>query len=127
MEIKITIDDTRAREFFTKFPGVLKQAVDKSLMQSALSVQNRAKSPLYAPYKTGNLRRSLGSGEAIQIRGFEAMIGTNLEYARKLEEAPPGKYTPRQGGQIPFLGPALTDSEKDISDIFEKNISEILP
>lgn len=125
MEIKISVDNKEVREFAVRFPRLMQKTIDKSLLQSALEVQNRAK--LYAPYQTGNLRRSFSEPRNIVKRGNVIQIGTHLDYGQKLEEAPEGKYTPRQGGRIPFLKPALEDSVQAIEDIFEKNIKQILP
>lgn len=85
-----------------------------ALKAAALPVLNAAKEK--APYKTGNLRRSLHVGEP-RVSGGEASItvGTNVPYARRLEYGFVG--TDKRGRRYnqparPYLRPAF-DENKD--------------
>lgn len=108
------IDASAINGLFNRAPNKAKKAINDSLRQSALIVQNRAK--ISAPYKTGNLRRSIT--HKID-NGVTAKVGTDVVYARVRE------YNTKR---LPngYLRPALNDSQKEIVEIFEKNISNAL-
>lgn len=93
------------------------QMLEKAVVAGALIVQNAAKQR--APYRTGNLRRSIhigghsdlasdfGGSSAGQIEGpvindtrVEVFVGTNVEYARQREFG--GTITPRNGRFLTF-------------------------
>ena len=109
----LKIDAKRVMNLFGQFPVKAKQAIENSLRQSALLVQNRAK--INAPYKTGNLRRSITHE---LDKGVSAKVGTDVVYARMRE------FNTRR---LPegYLRPALSNSKNEIKEIFEKNISKI--
>lgn len=108
------IDASAINGLFNRAPAAAKRAIDNSLRQSALIVQNRAK--INAPYATGNLRRSIT--HKID-KGVTAKVGTDVVYARMRE------YNTKR---LPngYLRPALNDSNDEIVEIFEKNFSNAL-
>lgn len=114
MDFHLKIDSKKLEELLYRFPFRAKDAIEKTLRQGALLIQNRAK--ISAPYKTGNLRRSITH----QLdNGVSAKVGTDVVYARVRE------YNTKR---LPdgYLRPALADSQKEIIEIFEKNISNAL-
>lgn len=114
MELTMKIDASVINGLFNRAPAAARRAIDNSLRQSALIVQNRAK--ITSPYKTGNLRRSIT--HKIDS-GVSAKVGTDVVYARVRE------YNTKR---LPngYLRPALAESQKEIVEIFEKNISNAL-
>ena len=112
-EMGIKISSPGLDRILAKFPARVNTAIQLSLQQSALVIQNKAK--MEAPYLTGNLRRSITH---IVKMGL-AKIGTNVEYARIREYATRGK--PRG-----YLRPALLDNKRKIVQIFERNLSKLL-
>jgi len=115
MEITIKIDDTKFQRFATMFPSELKKTIVRSLNECALLVQNAAK--INAPYKTGNLRRSITN---LVDQGKEiALVGTDVVYAAVREFK---TYSRPEG----YLRPALKDNLSKITKVFEENINKQL-
>jgi len=112
----------------------------KSLLASTLLVQNDAKKN--APFKRGNLRRSITS----KVTKFEAKVGTDVIYAKIQEFG--GVIRPKKGQYLRFpikgqwvtvksvkipkyrgkgyLTPALQNNKKKITDIFSKAINKLI-
>lgn len=87
---------------------------ESAIKAGALIVQNEAKQT--APYKTGNLRRSihtetLGSGEKL-----EAKVGTNVVYAAAQEFGLADRNIPAH----PYLRPALDNNRAKIKREIER-------
>lgn len=79
------------------------QVLLKSVVAGALIVQNSAKRK--APYKTGNLRRSIHIEPRVSNRGMAAVeVGTNVEYGHYLE------FGTRYMAARPYLRPALDEN-----------------
>ena len=115
MEITIKIDDAKFQRFASLWPSSLKKSIVRSLNECALLVQNAAK--LNAPYKTGNLRRSI-TNLIDESREF-ALVGTAVVYAAVREFK---TYSKPEG----YLRPALKDNIKNITKVFEENINKQL-
>lgn len=107
MPIRLRIEggESLARKLNALGEAVRGRALEQAVVAGALIVQNAAKQR--APYKTGNLRRSIhvgGHGDLNdttggQIEGpvrspnhVEVLVGTNVEYARQREYG--GTITP---------------------------------
>jgi len=115
MQITIKFDDASFQRFATLFPGDLKKSIVRSLNEAALLVQNAAK--LNAPFKTGNLRRSITN---LVDTGREfALVGTDVIYAAVREFK---TYSRPEG----YLRPALKDNKDKIAKVFEENINKQL-
>lgn len=92
----------------------------------ALIVQNDAKQR--APYRTGTLRRSIHTEITSRRRdSVEAQVGTNVEYARRIEYGFSGEdKAGRRYNQPPnpYLRPALDENQdkvqKEIADVFRQ-------
>ena len=111
-----------ARKFAQLSDDVSGKALENAVVSGALLVQNDAKRR--APYRTGNLRRSIhvgghtGKSELAESTGTdiggnksdqkyaEVLVGTNVDYARVAEYGR-GKRQPH-----PYLRPAV-DENKD--------------
>lgn len=117
-EVSIKVDDKKLRLFLQRLPGQFDKATKKSLKQASLLVQGDAKK--LAPYKTGNLRRSITH----EVDLTTARVGTDVDYAR-VQEFGRGGYAGANLG-AGYLRPALDQNEQKISDIFTKNINNIL-
>ena len=142
-DLKIEIDAELVEKALKEAPGLAKKMIALSLSESALEVQNKAKSPGYAPYDKGTLRRSITH----EVKPLEAKVGTNLVYAPIHEfggtiRAKKAKYlrfkvngqwvSKKQVTIKPYNGrgylrPALKDSSKYIIDTFNKNLKKIFP
>jgi phage gpG-like protein len=72
----ITLEAPHLERLLREFPERAKKAIQISLQQSALIVQNAAK--VNSPYLTGNLRRSITN----EVKENQATIGTDVVYAR---------------------------------------------
>ena len=137
---ELIIDDKRVSKILKKYPEKAKAAVKKSLLESAIEVQNKAKKN--APYKSGNLRRSITH----EAKADFAKVGTNVVYApvhefgatiipktaKFLRFKVGGRWVRTKKVIIPpykgkgFLRPALKEKKTKIMDIFAKNIRNIL-
>jgi len=109
----VSIDSSGFDEVFGRAKQNIARAIDLSLRQSALAVQNRAKGN--APFLTGNLRRSITH---IITKGI-ATIGTNVVYAKERE------FNTRRKPRG-YLRPALKDSTPQIKGFFETNLNNAL-
>lgn len=106
-----------------KMPEVLIDVLRLSVDQGALMIQNKAKE--LAPYKTGNLRRSIT--RTTLDDGLTQAIGTNLVYARIQEfGGMAGRGLRSKIPAQPYLNPAAEQSENAIMDIFERNITNAI-
>lgn len=111
--ISLKIDLKDAETKFKNAPEKLNKAINLSLTQAGLIVQNKAKD--LAPYKTGNLRQNITN----KVHNFIAEVGSDVIYARVRE------YKTRR---LPkgYLRPALSQNENRIEKEFEKNINNAL-
>lgn len=136
--MQITIDDTALQEKLKKLSNI---DLTSALTRACLLVENSAKEK--APVATGELRRSITH----EIDGYEAYVGTSLEYAPYVEYGTglfsskgngrkdvPWVYCDAKGnwhstsGQHPqpFLIPAFEENKKNIYKEIEKQIKEEL-
>lgn len=93
----------------SRLQGKLDDSIKKGLQKGALRVEADAKTN--CPVKTGNLRASLTSA----VKGKEAAIGTNTNYAPYVELGT-NKMKPQ-----PYLYPALAaNKDKIVKDIVEE-------
>ncbi len=86
MKLKMTVTGNAelARQMSRLATEVRGQALGRAVMAGALLIQNDAKER--APYRTGNLRRSIHSElESVGATSAMAKIGTDVEYARAIE------------------------------------------
>jgi HK97 gp10 family phage protein len=117
-KVTVKIEDRQFKAFMQRLPGQFQKATKKSLKQASLLVQGAAKK--LAPFKTGNLRRSI----AHKLDVTSAKVGSDLDYAR-MQEFGSGGYAGANLGEG-YLRPALDQNEGKISDIFTENINKIL-
>lgn len=109
-DISIKFNAKAFDDFLKRYPKESAKVIDKSLKQSALVVQNRAK--INAPYLTGNLRRSITH----DVGEGSASIGTNVIYAAVRE------YNTRRKPDG-YLRPALEKNADKINKIFVDNFT----
>jgi len=115
----------------------LQPMINKSLYQSALVVRREAVSR--APYKSGNLRRSIveyHNGNSMEV-GTNVVYGAIHEYGGIIRPIN-GKYlTFKKGNKFirvkqvtmparPFIGPALYAKTQEIIKIFEDNFKSYI-
>lgn len=140
MMLEVKINSAKLDKAIARAPKQAIKLIQLSLDQSALKVQNKAKQ--LAPFKTGNLRRSITK----QILPGVAVVGTNLVYAaiqefggvivpraaKMLRFKIDGKYVFARKVKIPpykgrgFLRPAFRGNLVKIKQIFIKNFKRIL-
>lgn len=87
-------------------------ALETALAAGAKIVENDAKRR--APYRTGTLRRSITTEVTSQGRHAEAVVGSDVEYARRIELGFSGKDSlGRNYSQAaqPYLRPALDENQ----------------
>ncbi len=84
-----------------------------ALQAGALIVQNEAKEK--APYKTGNLKRSIHTEIEGQGKTLKANVGTNVVYARRQE------YENK-----PYLRPALDENKDRVAKEIQRVLKEEL-
>jgi len=91
-----------------KLDGNLSSGLEKALTAGALIVQNVAK--IKAPYKTGNLKRSIHP-ETIEKTDIKVIVavGTDVEYAPYQEFG-----TSRGVPAHPYLRPALDENREKV-------------
>lgn len=113
---------SKALRSIDKYAADVQLNVKRSIALGALAVQRDAK--VLSPVDTGRNRASIDF--EIYDNGYSANVGTNVEYAKRLElyeiyhlHHARGPY---QGEPTPFLNPAL---EKNRQEIF-RNIREAL-
>lgn len=115
----------------------LQPMINKSLYQAALVVRREAVSR--APYKSGNLRRSIveyHNGNSMEV-GTNVVYGAIHEYGGIIRPKN-GKYlTFKKGNKFirvkqvtmparPFIGPALHAKTQEIIKIFEDNFKSYI-
>ena len=126
-----------------RIPDVLKaltgDPIDAAVYAGGLVVEREAK--VSAPFLTGNLRRSIhtvsnagesdggDSGQLPTPPKGEAHVGTNVEYARRIELGFVGEdslgRTYNQMGQ-PYLLPALENNTREIDQTVGEVIAEAI-
>lgn len=105
MADRVVFDEAALRQLFESPDG----PTGKDLVKRALRVQRRAKQ--IAPVDTGRLRSSVEREVGRDSRGLVARIGTDVEYAARIEF---GFVGPDSLGRVyaqaaqPFLRPALS-------------------
>lgn len=103
---------------FEKFNRNMTRALKDGLRKSALVVERKAK--IYSPVDTGTLRRSIKTERVEgEIDGFSVTIAPSVSYAAAVEF---GGKKPRKQGRIPYMRPALRDSEGQIRNIMTNEI-----
>ncbi|MFC6825669.1 HK97 gp10 family phage protein [Halopelagius fulvigenes] len=144
MSVSVDVEwDTTPEELsrsLQKFLDILMDEVERAVGDIALLIEREAKKR--APVDTGTLRASIGHVvNAIGEGYFEAIIGTNVEYAPAVEfgrgpvtaDGKALKFTV-DGETIfrksvgpakaqPFLGPALHAAEGEINDRLQAAVS----
>lgn len=120
-------------------------AMRTALGSAALIVQNAAK--IKAPYRSGNLRRSIHHEVTESSGSVEAIVGTDVEYAKHVEygtgihaENGMGRktpwrfkggdgnwYTTRGSRPKPFLRPALAENREAVMREIRESIRKLLP
>ena len=103
----------KLQDIFRRLPHKMTKANTLALIKSALLVRNDAK--VKAPYKLGNLRRSITSESNSKF----ATVGTNLDYARVREFNTKSK-------PLGYLRPALSDNRQKIVKLFQLYYRRIL-
>lgn len=142
VEFNVTIDDKELQKRLKNWDSGVKQAMIKSLTQSALLVQNEAKTN--SPYLRGALRRSITS--QINKSKYSAKIGTDIIYAAIHEFG--GEIRPKRAKFLRFqidgkwvmtkkviikafkgvgyLRPALQKNTSKILEYFKNNLIKLL-
>lgn len=90
-----------------------------AMRRATLVVQRAAK--LNSPVDTGRLRASITpqvTQFGLQLQGI---VGTNVVYAREVEE--PGPV--RGVGRRPYLQPALTENQSEITRIIDEAVGRV--
>lgn len=99
----------------------LSKEVEKKQKTAVKLVANEYKNDVQqiAPYKTGTLRRSIH----VEMQDDVALVGTNLEYARRLEygfaDTDPKGRVYNQSAQ-PYFRPPLDQNQKKYNEIFKE-------
>lgn len=102
-------------------PQSIQQGIKEVIMSSVLQVHSIAVKPGYAPYKTGNLRRSITFKVGEAAGKVEGAVGSNLVYAAIHEfGGVAGRGHSVQIKPKRYLGRAIDESKKDIADRFLK-------
>ena len=91
-----------------KLDALAKLDIQQDVEEAAWVVNNEAKR--IVPVDTGRLRASISVEDSETATGWEASVGTNVEYAAKVE------FGIGQREQ-PYLTPALLDNKPEIIDI----------
>lgn len=91
----------------------LKPAIQKSMQQAAIIIQNAWKRN--APYLTGTLRRSITTASIISWNWIK--VWSNLIYAPIRE-----KRNSKNPSTIWYMKRAVTENETRIKDLFHKNL-----
>lgn len=107
-----------------KLPKLLQDEIRLALEQGALEIQNRAKQ--LAPYKTGNLRRSITHDPVSGSNGFAQAIGTSVVYAAIHEfggnAGRGGRTRIKPYRDQGYFRPAIKEATPIIKTYFERNI-----
>lgn len=120
--MSITVEFIGGERLRAKLAGlpdaVIQRILSDGIAAAALPVENDAKR--YAPVLTGTLRRSIHTETRQSGRKAEAIVGTDVPYARRLEFGFIGAdsrgrhyhQTPR-----PYLRPALDENRDQVKRI----------
>lgn len=104
--IKAEFDQSSLDATIKKLKGIPQEAmrlVVNVVKDTVLEMQTTAKQPGYAPYKSGNLRRSITHKvESQMFKNVVGTIGSNLEYARIQEFG--GEIRASGSGFLKFKG-----------------------
>ena len=120
--IKLSAESGRTIEKLKSLPNTLRKALVLSVDQGALEIQNRSKE--LAPYKTGNLRRSITKSLIPASGGLSQRIGTDVVYAAIHEfGGVTGRGHRTRIKARPYFRPAIKEKTPKIKQIFEKNIA----
>jgi len=104
IEVKINVKG------FAKFNRQMEAGIKRGLTKASLIVERKAK--INSPFDTHTMQRSIKSEKVDKtIDGYSVTISPSVHYAAAVEF---GKGKPRKGGKIPFMRPALKESEGQI-------------
>jgi len=136
----------KLRDDFAKSPDVIRRETQHAMVQAVNIVKNAAQD--MAPFKTGNLRRSIFTD--IQDNGFRGIVGQDsniapygpdIEYGTDAHEIVPvskkalfwkGALNPYRrvmhpgSAANPFMAPALEQSLEKIKSAFDEAILKII-
>lgn len=114
------------------------KALERALAAGGLEIVNEAKQQ--APWKTGNLRRSLHvggyegkeepttgtdiGGNKHTANSAEVLVGTNVEYAAPVEFGPPGPGI--LGGRKPYLRPAIDTQKEQVAKTIGGTLRDLI-
>lgn len=103
-------------------------AMRTALGSAANIVKNAAK--IKTPWVSGNLRRSIHYRTFDLARGVEAIVGTDVEYARRIEYGFAGRDS---RGRLynqpakPYLRPALEENRERVIREINEALQDLLP
>lgn len=128
----IQFDLSKAMASFRDFSAEAHVEIEKAILESALKVERDAKLkfrgrddesiPGMPPRNdTGTLRTSITHILRSSDSGIEAEVGTNIEYAKKVEFGEAGKTYPH-----PYLLPALEENRDFINKRVKDAIEEAM-
>lgn len=108
MSYRLSVDVIGADELkraFAKAPELTKRELSRAIGDTAATVQGKAKQ--YAPVDQGVLRASIHTeGPRSSGNNVEAIVGTNVKYAKAQEEGT-GIYGPKKQKIVPIRGKFL--------------------
>jgi len=91
-----------------------------AMRKATLLVQRAAK--INAPVDTGRLRASITPEVSARGNLLQGIVGTNVVYAREVEQPGPVRRT----GRRPYLQPALEENQQQISAILDDAVGRIV-
>jgi len=129
--MKAKIEVIQGKELADKFRQAGKKVedkIDKALMTAGLLVERDVKqsfgiSPSSPGEPPGVLTGRLRSSIATRVIPGNALVGTQVEYARRLEKGDEG---PGGIAARPFLRPALERNKEEIKKILHKGLTEAI-
>jgi len=129
--MKAKIEVIQGKELADKFRQAGKKVedkIDKALMTAGLLVERDVKqsfgiSPSLPGEPPGVLTGRLRSSIATRVIPGNALVGTQVEYARRLEKGDEG---PGGIAARPFLRPALERNKEEIKKILYKGLIEAM-
>jgi hypothetical protein len=129
MAINVTLKlDKKSQQFLKNFPDKFKEHLRRGILSSMRFAEGYAKrsfgaSPSESPNPpgviTGHLRRSVVGGVEKVSNNYIGYLGSNVKYARALEEGVPE----RSLDERPFIRPAL---EKNLDSFYKIISNELL-
>lgn len=123
--INVSSETVRTIEAFKTMPEKLHAALALSVDQSALEVMDQAK--ILAPYKSGNLRRSITKAILPSSNGLAQAVGTDVVYAAIHEfGGMAGRNRSVRIPARPYFRPAIAQKQSTIKSIFERNIAQVV-